>query len=81
VPDRAAPASLRKSVQPSVPLDLSMMARPQPIAERRSALAQPRSMVVRHFTAAVRIAADHHISRSAARVAVAHRMVAEHRIS
>src|SRR5580693_667735 len=39
------------------------MARPQPIAERRSALARPRSTAARHFTAAVRMAAEHHISR------------------
>src|SRR5881227_257458 len=61
------------------------MARPQPIAERRSALARPRSTVVRHFTAAVRMAAEPHISRWAARMAavgwgVAH-MVAAPRIS
>jgi hypothetical protein len=29
------------------------MARPQPIAERRSALVRPRSTAARHFTAAV----------------------------
>jgi hypothetical protein len=61
------------------------MARPQPIAERRSALARPRSTAARHFTAAVRMAAEHHISRWAARMAavgwgVAH-MVAAPRIS
>jgi hypothetical protein len=49
---------------------LGSMARPQPIAERRSMLARPRSTVVRHFTAAVRrMAVEHHISRWAARMA------------
>jgi hypothetical protein len=61
------------------------MARPHPIAERRSVLARPPSMVVRHFTAAGRMAAERHISRWAARMAavgwgVAH-MVAAPRIS
>jgi len=61
------------------------MARPHLIAERRSVLARPRSTVVRHFTAAVRMAAEHHISRWAALMAavgwgVAH-MVAAPRIS
>ena len=60
-------------------------ARPQPIAERRSMLARPRSTVVRHFTAAGRMAAERHISRWVARMAavgwgVAH-MVAAPRIS
>ena len=45
------------------------MARPQAIAERHSALARPYSTVVRHFTAAVRMAAEPHISRWAARMA------------
>jgi hypothetical protein len=58
------------------------MARPQPIAERRSSLARPRSTVVRHFTAAVRMAAEDHISRRGLRMAVvAVRMAAEDRIS